>query len=156
MKSGERWPFSALIFPSAPALFPARPFNKCLLSIIFGEKITMFPYENLEVYKKAYSTNQKVYRLLKGNKSIPGYARDQLGRAAFSIMLNISEGSAKFSNKDRRNFYVTARGSAFESASVINFLNDEDEIPSDLCKELISNLEEISRMLFTMIKNLEE
>ncbi len=42
----------------------------------------MFPYENPEVYKKAYASNQKVYRLLKGNKSIPGYARDQLGRAS--------------------------------------------------------------------------
>jgi len=42
----------------------------------------MFPYENLDVYKKAYSVNQVIYRLLKGNKSIPGYARDQLGRPA--------------------------------------------------------------------------
>ena len=116
----------------------------------------MFPYENLEVYKKAFSTNQKVYRFLKGNKSIPGYAKDQLGRAAFSIMLNISEGSAKFSNKDRRNFYVTARGSAFESASVINFLYNEEEIQPELRNDLVTALEEISKMLFTMIKNLEE
>ncbi len=36
----------------------------------------MFSYENLEVYKRAYGANQKVYRLLKGNKSIPGYAKD--------------------------------------------------------------------------------
>ena len=98
----------------------------------------MFPYENLEVYKKAYTANQKVYRLLKSNKSIPGYAKDQLGRASLSILLNIAEGSAKFSNRDRRNFYVTARGSTFECASLVNFLHDE------------------ARMLFTMIKNLEE
>ena len=91
----------------------------------------MFPYENLEVYKKAYLTNQKVYRMLKGNKSIPGYAKDQLGRASLSIVLNIAEGSAKFSNKDRRSFYITARGSAFECASLINFLNDEEEVDDD-------------------------
>src|ERR1035437_2404818 len=116
----------------------------------------MFPYENLEVYKKAYTANQKVYRLLKGNKSIPGYAKDQLGRASLSIMLNIAEGSAKFSNKDRRNFYVTARGSTFECASLTTFLHEEGEIPNDLKSELTSFYEEISRMLFTMIKNLEE
>jgi len=88
----------------------------------------MFPYENLEVYKKAYTTNQTVYRLLKENKEIPRFARDQLVRASLSIMLNIAEGSAKFSKKDRRNFYVTARGSIFECASLISFLNGEGEI----------------------------
>jgi hypothetical protein len=35
----------------------------------------MFPFGNLEVYKKAYATNQIIYKLLKGNKSIPGYAK---------------------------------------------------------------------------------
>ena len=116
----------------------------------------MFPYENLEVYKKAYTANQKVYRFLKGNKSIPGYAKDQLGRASLSIMLNIAEGGAKFSSKDRRNFYVTSRGSAFECASLVNFLYEEGEITDDLKVEITSSYEEISRMLYTMIKNLEE
>ena len=116
----------------------------------------MFPYENLEVYKKAFAANQIVYRFLKTNKSIPGYAKDQLGRASMSIMLNISEGSGKFSNKDRRNFYVTARGSAFECASLTRFLKDENEIHVELANALLSNYEEISRMLYTMIKNLEE
>jgi four helix bundle protein len=96
----------------------------------------MFPYENLEVYKKAYASNQKVYCLLKGNKRIPGYAKDQLGRASLSIILNIAEGSAKFSNKDRRNFYVTARGSAFECASLTTFLHEEREISDELKPEL--------------------
>ena len=116
----------------------------------------MFSYENLEVYKKACTANQKVYRFLKGNKIIPGYVKDQLGRASLSIMLNIAEGSAKFSNKDRKNFYVTARGSAFECAALVNFLQDEQEIPIELASEVMAFYEEISRMLFTMIKNLEE
>lgn len=116
----------------------------------------MFPYENLEVYKRAFAANQIVYRFLKANKPIPGYAKDQLGRASMSIMLNISEGSGKFSNKDRRNFYVTARGSAFECASLTNFLKEEQELADDLANTLLTHYEEISRMLYTMIKNLEE
>ena len=115
----------------------------------------MFAYENLAVYKKAYTANQIIYRLLKGNKSIPGYARDQLGRASLSITLNIAEGCAKFSNKDRRNFYVTARGSTFECTALVSFLHDENEILAELMQELSVIYEEISRMLFTMIKNLE-
>lgn len=116
----------------------------------------MFPYENLDVYKKAFAANQLVYRFLKANKSIPGYAKDQLGRASLSIMLNIAEGSGKFTNRDRRNFYVTARGSAFECAALANFLKNESELPDDLALPLLSQYEEISKMLYTMIKNLEE
>jgi four helix bundle protein len=115
----------------------------------------MFPYEKLEVYKKAYFANREVYRFLKGNKNITAYVRDQLGRACLSIMLNIAEGSAKFSERDRKNFYVTARGSAFEGASLITFIQDEGEIPEVLAGQLTLAFEEISRMLYTMIKNLE-
>jgi four helix bundle protein len=116
----------------------------------------MFPYENLEVYKKAYAANQLIYRFLKANKSIPGYAKDQLGRASLSIILNIAEGSAKFSNKDRKNFYVTARGSVFECAALIAILCDEGEITNEIKTELNSSYEETSKMLFTMIKKLED
>ena len=114
----------------------------------------MFSYENLEVYKKAYENNQKIYRLLKENKTIAVYAKNQLGRASLSIVLNIAEGSAKFSNRDRRNFYVTARGSVFECSSLINFVCDEREIAKKTRDELYSTLEEISKVLFAMIKNL--
>ena len=70
-------------------------------------------------------------------------------------MLNIAEGSAKFSKKDRRNFYVTARV-LFLNAALISFLNGEGEINQEMKAELSSSYEEISRILFTMIKNLEE
>lgn len=52
----------------------------------------MFSYERLTGYQKAFQANQKLYRLLKENKVIASYARNQLGRAALSIMLNIAEG----------------------------------------------------------------
>ncbi|MDP4263117.1 MAG: four helix bundle protein [Bacteroidota bacterium] len=83
------------------------------------------------------------------------YPKNQLGRACLSIMLNIAEGSAKFSAKDRKNFFVTARGSVFECSSLINFLHDVGEIPDGLKNEPYSDFDEISRILYTMIKNLE-
>src|SRR5688572_6990409 len=102
----------------------------------------MFSYENLKVYKKAFQVNQKVYRLLKENKSILGYSKNQLGKASLSIVLNIAELSAKFSNRDKRNFYITARGSAFECSSLINFLGAEEEITKDSAEELCTCYEE--------------
>lgn len=86
---------------------------------------------------------------------MPGYAKDQLGRASMSIMLNIAEGSAKFSNRDRRNFYVIARGSTFECAALITFLKDEGEMSNEIFDDLKKEYDSLSPRLFTMIKNLE-
>jgi len=115
----------------------------------------MFSYQRLEVYKKAFQLNQSVYILLKENSKIPAYARNQLGRASLSIVLNIAEGCAKFTKRDRRSFYVIARGSVFESAALIDILHAENEISTELKNQLEASLDEISRILYTMIKNLE-
>ena len=85
---------TVFIFPSLSALF-LRSKNSFLFPFFIVKICKKFSYENLEVYKKAYQTNQNIYRFLKGNKNLPAYVRDQLGRASLSIMLNIAEGSAK-------------------------------------------------------------
>ncbi len=77
---------------------------------------------------------------------------DQLRRASFSIMLNIAEGSSRFSNRDRKNFMVIARGSAFESAAILEYLSDVGKIQKEDFKKDIDTLEEISKMLFSLIK----
>ncbi len=115
----------------------------------------MLSYQKLEVYKKAYLVNKSIYNLIKENSNIPAYAKNQLGRASLSIVLNIAEGSAKFTKRDRRSFFVIARGSVFESAALIDILSDENEIPLELKNQLEARFEEISKMLYAMIKNLE-
>lgn len=115
----------------------------------------MLSYQKLEVYKKAFLLNKTVYTLIKENPKIPAYAKNQLGRASLSIVLNIAEGSAKFTKKDRRSFFVIARGSVFESAAIIEILYAENEIPLELKTQLEQGLEEVSKMLYTMIRNLE-
>lgn len=114
----------------------------------------MLYYEKLAVYQKSFIVNQQIYRFLKQNKSIAPYLKNQLGRSSLSVMLNIAEGTAKVSTKDRRNFYTIARGSAFESASLVKFLVSEKEISEELAGECGVAYEEISKMLFVMIKNL--
>jgi four helix bundle protein len=116
----------------------------------------MFAYEKLEVYKKAKAVNSLIYQFLKNDKNLPGYLKNQLGRAALSIVLNIAEGAGKFSLKDRRNYLVTARGSAFECAAIIDVLQTENEITAELGADLTSKFDEISRMLYAMISNLEK
>ena len=71
-------------------------------------------------------------------------------------MLNIAEGSSRFSNKDRKNFMVVARGSAFECAAILEYLYETSDIEKEEFENQTNNLEEISRMLFSLIKHLDK
>jgi four helix bundle protein len=114
----------------------------------------MFDFEKLDVYQKAKSFNKKVYQFLQSNRKVDPTTRNQLRRASFSVMLNIAEGSSRFSNADRRNFYVIARGSVFECVAIFEFMHEEQLLDDSLHKNLYQTAEEISKMIFAMIKNL--
>ena len=114
----------------------------------------MFDFEKLEVYTKSKIFTHKVICFLSNCKT-DKVVSDQLRRAALSIILNIAEGSSRFSNKDRKNFLVIARGSAFECAAIFEFLKDNNYIELDTYHNYYKDLEEISKMLFALIKKLE-
>ncbi len=115
----------------------------------------MFDFEKLEVYKKAKDFNISVYQFLL-NKDIDRSTRDQLKRASLSIQLNIAEGTSRFSKADKRNFYVIARGSAYECVAVFDFLISINFINSETYSNFYAQLEELSKMLYAMIRNLEQ
>jgi four helix bundle protein len=114
----------------------------------------MFDFEKLDVYQKAKLFNSTVYNYIQSNKNIDSTTKNQLRRASLSIMLNIAEGSSRFSKADRRNFYVIARGSAFECVAIFDFLKDQNIISEDLQKDFYLKAEELSKMIYAMIKNL--
>jgi four helix bundle protein len=113
----------------------------------------MFDFQKLTVYNKAKSLNKKVTELLKTTK-MDRVANDQLRRAAFSIMLNIAEGSGRFTKPDKRNFYVIARGSVFECVAILDFSRDIESIEQAEYDSFYTDLEELSKMLFGLIKGL--
>ena len=73
-----------------------------------------------------------------------------------SIVLNIAEGSCKFSKPDRRSFFVIARASIFECVAVVDLLHDQNKVNEVEFEEFVRNADELSRILFAMIKNLEK
>jgi four helix bundle protein len=113
----------------------------------------MFDFEKLEVYSKAKQFNSAVSLFLESAK-VSKNKKDQLERAAFSIMLNIAEGSGRFTKPDKRNFYIIARGSAFECVAIFDYLSDQKIVDKVTFKEFYSTLEEISKMLYALIKTL--
>ena len=102
----------------------------------------MFDFKKLIVYQKARDFALTITDLLANNK-FDKAVNDQLRRASLSIMLNIAEGSSRFSNKDRKNFMVVARGSAFECSGIFDFLHAGKQISSEVQIFLDNQLEEI-------------
>ncbi len=74
---------------------------------------------------------------------------------SLTIPLNIAEGSAKFSKPDRRNYFTTARGSLFECMAILESIHAEWELEATTYMELTSLGEELSKMLYAMVKNLQ-
>jgi four helix bundle protein len=113
----------------------------------------MFDFEKLEVYKKAKDLNKEILKYLRDNKQIDSYLRDQLKRASISIVINIAEGSGKFSKADKKNFYTISRGSVYECASLLELLLDESYIEKEKHDYFKNNYEIISRMLYKLIES---
>ncbi len=114
----------------------------------------MFDFEKLDVYQKAKQFNKEVYSFLRNSKTLDSVSKNQLRRASLSVMLNIAEGSSRFSKPDRRNFFVISRGSAFECTALFDFLKEEVVLTEDEFRNFYNKADELSRMLFTMIRNL--
>lgn len=115
----------------------------------------MFDFCKLDMYQKAKTFCILMHKLIT-NRNFDRTTNDQLRRASFSIMLNIAEGSSRFSNKDRKNFMVVARGSAFECAAIIDYLYEVSEIDKNSYENYLLSLEEISKMLFGLIRGLDK
>ena len=92
------------------------------------------------------------------NRKLPrgrAHFSDQLGRAALSVVLNIAEGAGNVSGADKRRYYVTARGSATESAALLDALSRVALLEEPKLGEGKEMLVRIVSMLVKLARNLE-
>lgn len=108
-------------------------------------------FKNLIVYQKALAVKQEMEARVLSLPEVDKNLKDQIRRAATSIVLNISEGSSRFSPPDRKNFFIISRGSVFECMSSLEIVF---QITNKRFEIIEGYLEEISKMLFKMISNL--
>lgn len=116
----------------------------------------MFDFEKLSVYSKAKEFNRQIQRDILSIDSLEKNIKDQLRRASISIVLNIAESTSRFSDADKRNFYVIARGSLIECIAILDLIKDDLIIRNELYLEFYNKGEELSKILYTLIKGLEK
>ena len=69
-------------------------------------------------------------------ENFPIYLRDQIMRASSSVALNLAEGSAKPSNKDRQRYYRIALGSLRECQAALDLNRNTNQQLAQLADSL--------------------
>ena len=105
-------------------------------------------FEDIQAWQRARALNRKIYGVTgKGAFSKDFSLKDQIRRAAISIMLNIAEGYARRSNKEFKQFLFIAHGSAAEVQSALYIALDQNYMAEIDFNVLYQDVEEISKMI---------
>jgi four helix bundle protein len=76
-----------------------------------------------------------------------GALRDQLDRASVSIVLNIAEGSGRFTPAEKAHFYLIARGSTMECLAALSLMQARSLVAPEPYRKSRSLLTRIVAML---------
>lgn len=115
----------------------------------------MHNYKNLNVWKNARSFIKDIYET---TMSFPDSEKfgisTQIRRNSISISSNIAEGSGRNTEKEFLNFLKIARGSSFETESLLILANDLHYIKDPDFNKLEPKIVEIQKMLFGLIERI--
>jgi len=114
-----------------------------------------FDHERLEVYQVALDFFDLADRVVEQLPRGRGHLADQLTRSSLSIVNNIAEGAGKFSKADKRRYYLTATGSATESAAMLDICRRRNLIDDATHRSGKELLDHIVAMLVRLAKNLQ-
>ena len=116
-----------------------------------------FRFENLNIWKKAIEIGMELFDIADDleKKRLYRFA-EQLRGAGLSMSNNIAEGSGSHSKREFVQFLNIARRSTFENANMIILFQMEDLISNEVKTQLLSDLDELCRMISSFIKTLKQ
>jgi len=109
-------------------------------------------FEDILVWQKSRDFSLEIYNNFSGIRDFS--FRDQIRRAAVSVMNNIAEGFERKGDKEFRKFLYISKGSCGEVRSMLYLALALDYIKEDAFKILYEKSLEISKMLSGFIKKL--
>jgi len=77
---------------------------------------------------RSYQLALQFYKEAKKELRLKGTFKDQFERASLSIVLNLAEGVAKPTLKDRKKFYFVALGSLREIQALLDIISNQELI----------------------------
>lgn len=115
-----------------------------------------FAFENLDVWKKAIQFANLVIDAVESLGSSRKHFRlvDQLEAAVTSIAMNIAEGKGRYSKKEFVQFLYIARGSLFETMTLIRIFKEREWIADSQYVSLKEGGNEIGKMISGLINSI--
>ena len=116
----------------------------------------IFSFQELKVWQKAVQFAEKVIRTIDDLKAPSKHYRliEQLESASTSVAMNIAEGKGRQSTKEFIQFLYIARGSLFETITLLILLEKIGWLETENMVELLKLAEEIAKMINTLIKSM--
>ncbi|MDA8186716.1 MAG: four helix bundle protein [Dehalococcoidales bacterium] len=113
-------------------------------------------YKDLVVWQKAHGLALKTIRAVDSMQSCraTNVVATQLLSAVTSVGANIAEGYGRNAGKEYARFLHIAYGSANEVDNWLTVTRDANLLPANLADELLSDNQEILRILWTMLRRL--
>lgn len=112
-------------------------------------------FKDLEIWRRSIKLVEDVYAATRSFPKEETYAlTSQLRRSAVSIPSNISEGFARFHNKEYRQFLYMSLGSCAELTTQLIIASRVKYIGKDKADKLLDAIDEISKMTMGLIKKL--
>ena len=113
-------------------------------------------FEELKVWQDSRAFVKSIYELTSSNNFAKDYGlKDQIQRAAVSIMNNIAEGFERNNNKEFIIFLKYSKGSAGEIRSMLYVALDLDYISKSTFEEYYENVIKIITQISNFIKYLK-
>jgi len=98
----------------------------------------------MPVWQKAHQLAVNVYLLTVNLPRSEDYGlTSQIRRSSNSVPANISEGFGRKTNKDKSNFYIIARGSAFETQNHLIYGNSVGYFEKGTINKLLKEYDEL-------------
>jgi len=116
---------------------------------------TIERFEDIDAWKKARELTRDIYSISKGDAFARDFGlKDQIRRAAVSIMSNIAEGFERGGDKEFAQFIALAKGSSAEVRSQLYVALDQGYIDHDTFDRLAKATLQINQMLSGLMKYL--
>jgi len=113
-------------------------------------------FEDLIVWQKAHELAVHVYRLTGQDPFCRDFGlRDQIQRAAVSVMSNIAEGFERYSRSEFRQFLSVARGSVAEVRSQVYLARSLEYVGKADFETAYSLCRDISNLIGALRKSLD-